>query len=258
MKKLLVGGDSFGEFPRYEYLYMEANDEFRYRTQGSDPSINYTYSTDYPHWCELLATRMGTTAESYALPGRDISSTTFSVTKQLLTKEYSHMVFFVTSFLRESIQLPEGALIDKLEKLNELSDTSLADYFNCRQLHSDDSYLIDMNNTDGHHFEQTYKHLTTHFGVVHDRLSNLIALYSLAKSLGVKPMFVIQWPNKGFIELLEDVIGDPCYFKTGLPDECNSDNFKYYNAIRSHLYEKDHENILNEFLQQNPTFVDKY
>ena len=99
--KLLVGGDSFAEFSGFRNHFYQMDSSVRVRNHHpSRPNINEKFD----HWCEIVAGHYNGTAISHGLGGHDISSTCYITMQKILNDEsFTHVIFFVTDFLREMV-----------------------------------------------------------------------------------------------------------------------------------------------------------
>ena len=97
--KLLVGGDSFAEFPKQSYNVDIKKDYIDFPSSGKGEG--FRQNLNYNHWCQILDHN----AVSVGIGGADISITTFVTIQQLMTLEFTHCIFFVTDFYRDVIEI---------------------------------------------------------------------------------------------------------------------------------------------------------
>ena len=104
--KLLVVGDSFGEFAGYHNHIT---------TQGYAPPITGdNYHLEFTHWCELLAQDLGYEAVNHSLGGSGVSTGSFLAMQQLNTNNYDLVVYFVSHQTR--------SLVNKAQRLAQWKD----------------------------------------------------------------------------------------------------------------------------------------
>ena len=109
MKKLLVTGDSFGQFPRGQ----------EHRTfYGIRPLEN---PSDHDHWCELWAKDAGMEPVNHAVGGANISSTSFIAMQELLANDYDTCVFHVSHHSR-TLNYQPSSYAEWKEKLFPMMD----------------------------------------------------------------------------------------------------------------------------------------
>lgn len=122
-KVLLVGGDSFAEFPQYTYK-LSTGEIMR------DTSSNNTAM----HWCQHWARRSGLKAVSSGIPGGDLSTSVHVCMREVLRYRPKVCVFFITNPFRTNIEVSrsEGQVrayqlkfLDRATQWNR----SLGDYF---------------------------------------------------------------------------------------------------------------------------------
>ena len=104
--KLLVAGDSFGEFAGYHNHIT---------TQDYAPPIRgNNWDKKFTHWCELLAHDLGYEAVNHSLGGSGVSTGSFLAMQQLHSNEYDLVVFFVSHQTR--------SLVNKAQRLAQWKD----------------------------------------------------------------------------------------------------------------------------------------
>ncbi len=100
MGKILVAGDSFGEFAGYHNHFTTSGYAEPQVGPGkaSDSTHKYGWANkvNFKHWCEQLAEDIGYEAVTHAIGGSGISSNSFIAMQQILTGEYDICVYFVS------------------------------------------------------------------------------------------------------------------------------------------------------------------
>jgi len=96
--KLLVAGDSFGEFAHFQGYFTRSG-------VVTDGHLIPNGEKEFKHWCELIAEHAGGSAVSAALQGASISLSSFVAMQELVKdNSYTHVINFVSHHLRTEIQ----------------------------------------------------------------------------------------------------------------------------------------------------------
>tara|TARA_B110000503_G_C7136101_1_gene408863 strand:- start:85 stop:831 length:747 start_codon:yes stop_codon:yes gene_type:complete len=91
---LLVGGDSFAQFPKTDWVL---------ETKSSKACTNW--DGNILHWCELLAQEKNIDSISVGIAGGDSSITSYETIRQLYNNtSITHCIFFITSPFRTAIR----------------------------------------------------------------------------------------------------------------------------------------------------------
>ena len=91
---LLVGGDSFAQFPKTEWVLERKQNRPCPEWDGK----NF-------HWCELLAEQLNIASESVGIQGGDSATTSYETIRQLhLNENITHCIFFITMPWRVAIR----------------------------------------------------------------------------------------------------------------------------------------------------------
>lgn len=245
--KLLVAGDSFAQEPRTEDI------------------------EDNVHWCRLLASANNADVNFVGLGGGDISTTTLRAVSSLMNDAYTHCIFFVTDWYRDVVHLemrdpikkfnPTTSNLDKFYQDIKLDHTlfgrvdfqpqnkyRFTGYFNV--LEPSGPNITELSN---------YLQLKADYTYVHDRLSNLSLLATVARQLNVELLFVEIFDNlssHNFPFIPEMTYFN--YFKM-----MNTSHYKFYQmnenihlrGMQSHHNTEQHENILKLFNSDYPNWL---
>ena len=224
--KLLVGGDSFAEF-LIAFMTMETKDYQTFllkkeKVLGKIP---------IKHWCQIL----DQDAVSVGITGADISVTSFVTIQELMTQKFTHCIFFVTDFYRDTIEINKKQPIDSTEfaqntdfdsvyknrkfiknirwsswEDEEADKTSEKVYKKLRSSiwHETDEFI-------GKHKPGIMQYLRYHadFKYIHDRLSNLMFLKKYCDDNNIGICFVLPfWPRPNARGVIEYIPGEHFYY----------------------------------------------
>lgn len=245
--KLLVAGDSFAQEPRIEDI------------------------EDNVHWCKLLASSYNADVNFVGLGGGDISTTTLKAISSLMNDTYTHCIFFVTDWYRDVVHLE---MRDPAKKFNP-STSNLEKFYQDIKLDYTLFGRIDFQPQNKYRFTgyfnviepsgpnidelSHYLHLKADYTYIHDRLSNLSLLSTVAKQMNVKLMFVDIFDNLSSV-------GSPFisemrlfnYFKM-----MNTSHYKFYQleenarlrGMQSHHNTAQHADIVKLFNYTYPQWL---
>ena len=270
--KLLVGGDSFAEFPKQSYNYVEKREFIDWPSSGK--GSGFRQYLNYKHWCQQLDNN----AVSVGIGGADISITTFVTIQQLMTNEYSHCIFFVTEFYRDIIEINKkqsinsahfaqntdfDTLYKNTEYIKNIKWSSQADdladatdekvYKKIRS-----SIWYDTDEIIGKHKPGVMQYLRYHadFKYIHDRLSNLMFLKKCCDDHNINLCLVLPfWPLPSAQGVIDYIPGDSTtvHFHYKFKDE-SSEFFKW---ARSHHSEEEHKDIAHRFRREYKYWLNK-
>jgi hypothetical protein len=173
--KLLVGGDSFAQFPNGQWYQSSAE----------------SHITD-KHWCQLID--KNTVSVGYG--AGDLYTTSFVTTQKILQDDdITHCIFFITNASRDIIQTKGNDAIKLADNLHETFSIEyyLTDYIDSHISKNKDS-LSNYMFFDGDFLKSKYfiPYFTAHadFKHIHTKLSVLSLLKTLCDRKDVKLIFV--------------------------------------------------------------------
>ena len=245
--RLLVGGDSFAQRP----------------TNISDNNI---------HWCDLLASEFSTDADFVGIGGGDISTTTLRTVSALLSGQYTHCVFFITDWFRDVVHLTPSDPYKKVIQYNPnkfYNDIYLPQSLFGRKVFTEDSKyrftgyfnLMEPDLEPNPNELNNYLYLKADYTYMHDRLSNLSMLSTVAKKCNVKLMYVEVFntllSNTNVDTFVQDFV---CF---NYLKQWNTDYYKFfdhkdntkYRSAPSHHSPQQHKDILQLFLAERPNWL---
>jgi hypothetical protein len=231
MNKFLIGGDSF-----------------------SNPLPVHKI-----HWCKFLAEKHNAEPIFKGLGAADICSTSLIMAQELLKDQYEHAVFFVTQEYRTVINVDTDAFKHAEISCDEIYIDSLLEKRFCRTPDEESEYqLIGINHATTDDNAKIYFSLRSTYTYMHNFVSNLMMLDTIAKNKGTKILFVDIFNNipNIFKENTESEIFN--YFKlmgTTHFEYYNQPEQKEYKTLSSHHSIKDHKQILSLFEQQYPDWI---
>lgn len=251
---LLFGGDSFAQFP--SHWYQNRNDsklaEYPSSTKGNGLTIDYSFK----HWGEIISNGNAT---SVGIGGADISATSAVTVQQLLTGKYTHCVFSVTDWYRDTVSVGPRNPADMFELSSKyVSEFYCNEQIICRHMpESQDCRHRTIGNWwwsatdeikgDNRHNIDTYLSIVADYKYIHDRLSNLALIVTVCKQKNIPLVLSLPFGNTNNIgEVLDCNLFD---YTKNVPIDRSSEFFKW--AI-SHHSEEDHNKIAEQFLTQFP------
>jgi|SaaInlV_125m_DNA_1040241.scaffolds.fasta_scaffold22177_5 hypothetical protein len=236
---LLVGGDSFSEFPKGHW------------------HVNAGFETPCPdwdgkslHWCELLANEMNLASKSVGIGAGDSATTSYETIRQLyINKNITHCIFFITNPWRTVIR-------EKSSKNEREYKKRMIHYDNRLKLNLTQYYqnpLLDLINMPGSHYTTIDKnsemlideeHLwcrldrMPEYEFVQKQLNGLTTISTMAKKRGIKMLFATGFsaPLAGLWvqEELEETLF--------VPNLAMSQS-----ELRSHYNAQEHKSIFEKF-----------
>ena len=202
--KLLVAGDSFGEFSGYHNHIT---------TSGyAPPILGANHEAEFTHWCELLAQDLDYTPINHSLGGAGVSVTSFLTMQQLQTNQYDMVVFFVSHHARSIVnranrvaqwkQQISPLIMNDIDN-NPLYDAEQHKLFEHGQTHfKPDSGNIEVRNVNAQDIfnlkeepncldthEISYLTYKTAYSYVHDSITGVLALKQYCESHNIPIVF---------------------------------------------------------------------
>lgn len=236
---LLVGGDSFAQFPKTEWV-METNSS-RPCSQWDGKNI---------HWCELLSQELNIDCISTGVAGGDSSITSYETIREIYNnKSLTHCIFFITSPWRTAIRnkpsVNEREFKNRMIHYDNRSVLSLREYYS--------SELKDVINLPGSHYttlesdcklEIDLDHLwhrvdrVPEHEFIQKQLNSLTTISTMAKSRGIKLLFASGFPENISSTWVKEELGD-LYFQAS--------NIMSQPELRSHYNLEEHKSLLTKF-----------
>ena len=266
--KLLVGGDSFAEFPKQSYD-TEITEDFK-DYPDSPKGKGFRQDLNYNHWCQLL----DHDAVSVGIGGADISITTLVTIQQLMTLEFTHCIFFVTDFYRDVIEINKKQPIESAEFAQQTDFDTI--YKNKKYIENIDwsSFKDDeADNTNekvykklrsaiwhepedftGKHRPGIMQYLRYHadFKYIHDRLSNLMFLKKYCDDNYINLCFVLPfWPLESAQGVIDYISTEHFHYKFK-----NTDT-EFFKWARTHHTEQEHIDIARQFRKEYSYWLNK-
>lgn len=259
--RLLVGGDSFAQRPR-------SNDEFNSALEN--------------HWCDLLAAHYQFEVDFVGLGGGDICTTSLRTIQHLIKKPsaYTHCIFFITDWYRDSIAT---SCLTTDHSYPKISGNNLISFYNeipmdptlfGRLSISDKNkyrfigpFVTDVNNEAHLPHILNYMKMKTDYSYIHNNLSNLSLLSTIANQHNIKLMFVEVFFSRD--ESLQNdnlfktvVYNTPVFNYFDLMDTNVGDFYRQpenvqYKSVPSHHGAEQHKEIFNIFNKQYPNWFNR-
>jgi hypothetical protein len=258
--KLLVGGDSFAQFPSGYYLNSTPPIIEEYPASAKGPGFSATY--DYLHWSQVIAEQNNGTAKSIGLGGGDINSTVAITVQELLRESYSHCVFSVTQLARDCVQLAEHSPIDACIEADSMPFDSfynreIIDAAASRNSKSGSSIMFtglwwhhsedDIKGSQRHTIDSYFRHKPA-FTYIHNGIANLAYLQMLCDQQNVSLVFSCPFYNKNVPTTISKILPNLKLFT--FDDVVDQDNWattEHYKWLRSHYTEDQHLAIAEKF-----------
>ena len=284
MGKLLVAGDSFGEFSHYRNHHTTS--KYIRRMDGDNWEIEFS------HWCEQLADDVGLTAVTHAVGGAAISPSSFIAFQQLLSNEdYKGVVYFVSYQGRtlaqralsveewreyemphilfnrgtpDQIYDPETLQLYKHYKyhyhrsvkdstinkpqLQHLNTEEIADQKLLEELAASKTNEVYSNDI-------TYLTHKPSYSYTHDSITAIIALQSLCKQKNI-PLVLASSFTGGICEAIQNMGLEIKFFN--FPALEFEYNFYARDGYPSHYSQEEHDIIYNEFKKQYPEYKEMF
>tara|TARA_B110000046_G_C12901175_1_gene358674 strand:+ start:253 stop:987 length:735 start_codon:yes stop_codon:yes gene_type:complete len=236
---LLVGGDSFAQFPKTEWVMEEKQNRPCSEWDGKNH-----------HWCELLAKQLNIASESVGIQGGDSATTSYETIRQLhLNENITHCIFFITMpwrvAIREKPSTHERAYKKRMMHYDDRSQLNVNQYYQ--------TPLLDIVKVEGSHYSTIDRdcgipidkeHLWLRMDripeheFIQKQLNSITTISAMAKKRGIKMLF-----SSGFrVELVESWVQEEL-----------EETFFHANALmsqpelRSHFNADEHKSILEKF-----------
>lgn len=269
---LLVGGDSFAQFPRFHwYKSMPTADQITTVTHPASPhGPEFTVDYTYPHWCEIL----DDDAISVGLGGGDIYTTSFITTQAILSNpKITHCIFFITSFDRDVIQTTKRSF-DKL-RLDTLDTPPMNEVYTQYEV---DGQIFTRHNPKSnfrlisHHWfgqpedeqgpnaDEILNHLyyTPAFKQTHTKLACLSHLKTICDNNNVNILFISPVSGETMNKQLESLLNITCFdFHPAIDNYEEWRHTNLYKSLRSHISKEQHVKVADHFKTKFPNWLDK-
>ena len=279
MGKVLVAGDSFGEFAGYQNHFSSAG--------YAEPQQGYNYDAEFTHWCEQLAEDLNCEAVSHAIGGSGVSSNSYVAMQQLLTNQYNVCVFFVSHHERTiasrtlsteqwatnvlpNIAFEEGSL----DQIYNPEEHDLYRYYKY-QYHAEGDQLnkpviTHINTQDVADAENTaklldIKEVTTNdltylqckpaYSFVHDSVTGVLGLKALCEAKGIPIVFASCFSG-GVMEAINNMGIRVQHFP--FYDVEAEHGFDVRHDFPSHYNQQEHDHIYKKFKNSYPEFIKLY
>lgn len=261
MGRLLVAGDSFGEFSGYRNHVTT--------TGYAEPAQGYNYQAKFTHWCEKLATTLNLEPHTHALGGAGISASSFIALQQLQTKQYDMLIFFVSHHARSMVNRVHNrakwkqhiapTVISDQRELHKLYDTENKVFENFQTHYDPNSDIPETRNVNAEDVyiapESLNKHEMSYitnkpgYSFIHDSIGNVLAVKQYCEYNGIPVVFASCFSG-GVCDAINN-LGIPLkHFKFW---ECEyKHNFNVRDDYPSHYNHTEHELIYKEFITQYP------
>lgn len=235
-RRLLVGGDSFAQFDPGDRQYAP-----------------------YTHWCKRVADHVGMESINIAHAGHDLSTTVYSVVRELIcgTAEYSHLIFFVTSFFRNT----ERQVPIHVDKINDVMYDITEEWQNksLREVYRDNPLILsDLKPLSIHHCtdeeREKYGSKLNQF-YYNDKLALLMYLKLLCDKRNMKIMLVDMFRNPLLTDSFITSIFDT-YDISPVEEEHKFNRFEPgMGHYPSHFVDKNHNHIYDHFMKEKYEWI---
>jgi len=245
--KLLVGGDSFAQFPNGEWY----------------KSFAESHITD-KHWCQLIDKN----AVSIGYGAGDIYTTSFVTIQRILQDtSFTHCIFFITSVDRDIIQTnsrrhtdiavrtTHNNFIDNYE--NNFADSGVAktdtEYSNYKFVNFENIFKNEEND-----IVKGYFHTSAEFKNLHTKLSCLSLIKTFCDRNNIKLLFVAPFEDANIQEQYNFFTNTPVFdFRHADINWFEFLESKECNNYTSHLTNDMHLTVANHFHKIYPNWLDK-
>lgn len=283
---LLVAGDSFAEFCGYQNHFTSA--------YGIEPHQGGNYELMFKHWCELLADDLNIPVESHGIGGAGVSSSCFVAMQQLLKKQYTGVIFFVSHHLRTisnevvsvddwKNHLSQYAVVNSDKSLASVYGTEYYRYFSMKHHRDEDPELVDLdvhpvvrhtnlqdlaedNINDFWEGEQeliydvsdkqlNYMLTKGTYSYIHDGITSVLALKAFCDAKNIPIVFASCFVS-GICEAINDMGVDLKHFEF-YQAEAEHD-FTVRSDYPSHYDAREHELIYSAFKRQYPDYLEMF
>lgn len=258
MMKLLVGGDSFAQFPSHWYKCTQTDSTQIYPSSTRGEGFTVVY--DYPHWAEIVTAKYNGTSKSVGIGAGDISTTVAVTVQELLKGEYTHCIFSVTHFSRDCVQIAGNSALDKHFRadaitMSEFYNNEIVDEHIGRTYHGS-NYLL----TGAHWFHSTdeikgpakdkidlYFDCHSDFKYIQDRIANLAYLQLICDQRNIKLVFSCPFYGANFAESGADVFEADIFTFNDVVDQDQACTTEFYKWAISHYNKEQHTAIAKKF-----------
>ena len=272
---LLVGGDSFAQFPRFHWYKSSPTADqittvsYPASSRGPEFTVDYTY----PHWCEILDNN----AISVGVGGGDIYTTSFVTIQALLgNPKITHCIFFITGFDRDVIQTSKRST-DKL-KLDMIDTQPLQEVYTSQSRYVVDGYASRNHNTlsdfrfvgynwfseseemQGSNADEILNYLsyTPAFKQIHTKLACLSHLKTICDNNNVKILFITPMDGEIVNKQLEPLLNIICFdFHSAIDNYEEWILTNEHQWLTSHLSKEQHVKVADHFNSQFPNWYNK-
>ena len=277
MKKLLICGDSFGELAGYKNHFTTS--------KYAKPIRGGNWHLEFKHWCELLADDVGMKVAPHAIGGAGVSSSSFVAFQQLLTDEYSALIYFVSHQGRtlanrsQSIEewqqyvepyiLPKQGYLDQVYNAkqfpfykyfknqyhrNEPDNTVTHPqvmHFSAEELSIDNDNVGNIGPLEINPGDLQYLLRKPGYSYSHDSITAVLALKSLCEAKGI-PLILASCFSDGVCHAINNMGINLKHFEFYRLE--HDHNFSARHDYPSHYSKEEHELIYNEFKKQYPEY----
>lgn len=268
--KLLVGGDSFAQFPNGEWYLTKPHGPLTVEYPESNKGGPITVTYDYKHTGQLLDEN----AVSVGMGGGDLSATTF-VTLQELEKQqdFTHVLFYITNFNRDIIDVSQRNDLKVLDAISGSDHTMPSDFYKTEVLgssisreHDDESNYRFL----GHWWYASneeiqapmipeikiYNRMKSEFTYFHNGLSNLALLKTYCDDRNINLLCIAPMHHVPNMKEIESFLNIDIIVPSGLMenywDYLKSPLFKW---SRSHYSSKQHKTLADHIIQNYPEWI---
>ena len=237
---LLVGGDSFADFPKTLW---------HVDTGQSGPCPGWDGKN--LHWCELLANEMNLASKSVGIAGGDSATTSYETIRQLyINKNITHCIFFITSPWRTVIRVNRSANEREYKKriirYDNRLNLNLTEYYQDPLLDLVDwlSPYESRKVIDTDHLWHRLDRMPE-YEFVQKQLNGLTTISTMAKKRGIKMLFSTGFPSKAIGLWVQEELGETLFTPGVLMSQ---------SELRSHYNAEEHKSIFKKFKSE----VDNY
>ena len=258
--KLLVGGDSFAQFPSGYYHNPSPPITAEYPSSGRGEGFSVTY--DYLHWTELIAEQNNGTAKSIGLGAGAMSSTVAITVQELINNSYSHCVFSVTQFARDCVQLAEHSPLDATlaadsMPLDHFYDREIIDKDAGRDPDSGSSVMFtgawwyhsteDVRGSQQHTIDSYFRHKPA-FTYIHNNIANLAYLQMICDQQNISLVLSCPFYDTNVPTSIHKILPNIKLFTfDDVVDQSNWSMTEQYKWLRSHYNKQQHIAIAEKF-----------
>ena len=242
---LLVGGDSFADFPKTLWHVSTCQ-------SGPCPK----WDGENLHWCELLANEMNLASKSVGVAGGDSATTSYETIRQLyINKNITHCIFFITSPWRTVIRAKSSKNEREYKKrmihYDNRLNLNLTEYYQDPLLDlvkMPGSHYVTITNTRGYIDQDHLWHRLDRmpeYEFVQKQLNGLTTISTMAKKRGIKMLFATGFFAGAIGLWVREELGETL-FTPSVPMS--------QSELRSHYNAEEHKSIFKKFKSE----VDNY